>query len=155
MSSTSRPSDRSIFSSLTSSSRSSIKSSSSTRSTPLGCRDFRLRYAEDAKHHDLNISYAHATPLSSSPSSRSEATFPLSCWDSLRLRYAKDSKGHGFAWSYPAQFGVLAPEEEQAQLAAAAAVPLSIPVGARDYKRRFDRYSKDGRVWILRGTHRY
>lgn len=84
--------------------------------------------------------------------------FPISCRDSLRLRYAKDSKGHDFARSYPAQFGKVTEEEEVALLAAAAAMPFSVPRGARDWNRKrsgINRYAKDGKGVDFEATYKY
>jgi hypothetical protein len=132
-----KPSRRSIFTSI--SSRSSITSTSSHSSTPPGCRDFRLRYARDAKGHKLSSSYPYSTPLGSEAASA--ADIPVSCRDSVRLRYAKDAKGHDFGESYPAQFGRVAKEEEEAALVATIASGR-LPNG-RDYK--INRYAKDGK----------
>jgi hypothetical protein len=68
--------------------------------TPVGCRDFKLRYAKDGKGHDFNPSYTYPSSTETLPLVATAAV-PKGCRDFKTLRYAKDGKGHNFSASYP------------------------------------------------------
>ena len=130
---TKRPS---IFSRI-SSSASSLRSNSTSSSTPKSCRDYN-RYAKDGKGFDFNFSYPYSTSSSSASSTKSESEMPVGARD-FKLRYAKDGKGHDFTQSY------YAPTNYAMSLGASGLgdgyIVSSVPRGSRHLANKNMRYA--------------
>ncbi|KAJ9616357.1 hypothetical protein H2200_000075 [Cladophialophora chaetospira] len=133
MSSTKRPS---IFSRL-SSSASSLRSNSTSSSTPKSCRDYN-RYAKDGKGYDFNLTYPYSTSSSSASSTKSSTAseMPLGARD-FKLRYAKDGKGHDFATSYATNYAMSLGAGNMGEVY----IVSSVPRGSRHLANKNMRYA--------------